>query len=162
LKFLSNNQGFNHVCIDVMKLSWELAGLSKNARLCTLDRMSAMRRRWAAVTVDAPNILTAAAIDTWCHAGDETEGGKLICCRLVGVLMGTGCVVRTFVAEKVHVTHLHLLDTVHLRLIVIFTRRIDSLSVAVARYDLFSIDRLINRRLCNWWRRSCSLRSPAS
>ena len=55
-------------------------------------------------------------------------------------------VIGTFIAEEMDVTHLDLLDTIHLCLVIVFARWVDALAGTVAGDDFLPINRLIQWR----------------
>jgi hypothetical protein len=143
---LANDQSLNHVGVDVMKLRRKLTRLTENARFGTLD-VVAMRRCWAPVTIDTPNILAAATGHAGSHAGDETKGRYFSIGGLWTMLMATGVTVRAFVAQEVDVAELHLLHAIDLYLVVVLSRWVDTLSCTVACDNFLAIHGSVDRRL---------------
>jgi hypothetical protein len=77
------------------------------------------------------------------------------------VVVGAVVTVRALLAEIMYVTHFHLLDAVHLCLVVVAAWRIDSLTLSITCNDLLAVRRLIRRRGINFdGRWSSSLSSP--
>lgn len=160
LPHLANNQGFDHVGVDIMQARWELARLAENTALRALGVVNLVGRCWAAVAIDTPNILTNTAVAARCHAGDKTEGSQLVAGRFVRMEMGAFSVVGAFGSKEMNVAQFDLLHAVHLSLIVVLTRRIDALAGAVTCDDFFTVRGLVHGGLCNGWRRSSGLSGP--
>lgn len=113
------------------------------------------------MTINTLDILTSATVLARGHARNETESKHLFAGRFICVKMSTLCFIRAFVSEEVDVTHLDLFDTVDLDLVVVFARRINTLTRAITRDNFLADCRFVNRRVRDWRRRGCCLGGPA-
>lgn len=95
------------------------------------------------MTVDAFDVLTTASILTRGHACNEAKEPDLLSIWLVAVGVGALIVVRTLLAKIMDIAHFHLLDAINLRLLIVFARRVDTLSRSVPCNEFFAIGRLI-------------------
>jgi hypothetical protein len=132
------------VAVDVVQFRRELALFSKDARLCTLDRVLD-GRGGTAVAVDALDVRAAATMDARSHPGNESQSVQFVSGRLIGVDVGAGASIGTLLAQKVYIAHFHFLDSVHLFLIVIAAGRVHTLPGPITCNDLVAICRFVLR-----------------
>jgi hypothetical protein len=73
----ANDQSLHHIAIDVMEPLWKLASLAKNAVLSALHFVCFGWWGWAAMTINALDLLATASVLTRRHARDQTKGSYL-------------------------------------------------------------------------------------
>lgn len=159
---LANDKSLDHITVNIMQLRREFAGLAEDTRLSPLDMAALARWRGTAMTINALYILASASVLTWSHARNQSKGAQLFLCWLVRVEMSTVCVEWAFLAKEVHVTHLDLLDTVDLGLVIILAWRINTLAGAVARNQFLPIGGLIVWRHRRKRSGSCCFGGPSA
>jgi hypothetical protein len=140
---LTNYESLNHIRVDIVQLWWILALFAKYTRPGSFDMIRLVWWSRTAVAVNAFDILTTASILTRGHACNEAKESDLLSVWLVAVDVGALIVVRTLLAKIMDIAHFHLLDAINLSLLVVFARRVNTLSRSVPCDDLFAISRLI-------------------
>jgi hypothetical protein len=126
-----------------VQLWWILALFAKDARLGSFDMIRLVWWSRTSVAVNAFDVLTTASILARGHACNEAKEPDLLSVWLVAVNVGALIVVRTLLAKIMDIAHFHLLDAINLRLLIVFARRVDTLSRSVPCNELFAISRLI-------------------
>jgi hypothetical protein len=114
------------------------------------------------MAVNAFDVLAAASVEARSKACNEFQRVELILSGFIIVSMGAVVVIRTLLAQKVHIAHLHFLDTIHFSLVIVAARGVHTLSDTITCNELVTIRGLVNRRrrVSNWRRWSSGFGGP--